>query len=96
LDISVCWEGQSGDKTEHEMGGACSAYEEGKRCVRGFGGGNLRESNHWGDPGTDGMIILRWISWKWDVGVWTDWIELDQDRERWRALVNAAMNLRVP
>jgi hypothetical protein len=23
------------------------------------------------DPGVDGMIILRWIFRKWDVGVWT-------------------------
>jgi len=46
------------------------------------------------DPGVDGRIILRWIFRKWDGGM--DWIELAQDRDRWRALESAVMNLRVP
>jgi hypothetical protein len=34
---------------------------------------------------------LREIGWD---GM--DWIDLTQDRDQWRALVNAVMNLRVP
>ena len=60
----------------------------------GFWWGNLRERDHFGDTGVDGRIILRWIFRKWDVGG-MDWIELAHDGDRWRAYVNAVMNLRV-
>jgi hypothetical protein len=42
----------------------------GRKCT-GFWWGNLREKDHWGDPGVDGRIILRWIFRKWDVRVRT-------------------------
>ena len=49
---------------------------------------------HLEDTGTDGRIILRWIFRKWGGGV--DWIDLAQDRDMRRALVNVVMNLQVP
>jgi hypothetical protein len=61
--------------------------------------GNLRERDHLGDPGVDGRIIYNCIL-RWDlheVGCGDmDWIELAQDRDRWRAFVNAVVNLRFP
>ena len=45
------------------------------------------------DPGIDGRIILKWI---FEVG-WEDidWIDLTQNWDRWRAVMNTVMNLRV-
>ena len=41
------------------------------RGVYRFWWRNLRLRGHWGDPGADGKIILRWIFRKWAVGLWT-------------------------
>jgi hypothetical protein len=56
--------------------------------------GKPQERDHLEDPGEDGWITLKCIFKMWDGAV--DWIHLAQDRDRWWALVNAVMNLRVP
>jgi hypothetical protein len=54
-----------------------------------------KERGHWEDPRrrwVDNIKMdLREIGWD---GM--DWIDLAQDMDQWRALVNTVMNLRVP
>jgi hypothetical protein len=57
----------------------------------GFRWESQKERDHLEDQGVDGIRMdLRDIGW----GI-EDWIQLAQDRDRWRALVNTVMNLRV-
>jgi hypothetical protein len=47
------------------------ARMEREEACTGCWWGSLRKRYHWGDPGVDCRIILRWILIKWDVGVWS-------------------------
>jgi hypothetical protein len=55
--------------------------------------GGLEGRRPLGRPGVDGRIILKWIKMRNGC---MDWTERTQDMDKWRALVNAVMNLRVP
>jgi len=64
-----------------------------REVYTGFWRGNLKERDHLENLGVDGNIILMWIFRKWNGGM--DWIHLAQDRERWQAVVNSAMNRQI-
>ena len=57
-----------------------------------FQWGKLRERDHVQDLGVDGRVNLKWVFKLWDEGM--GWIDLAQDRDRWRTFVNAVTKLR--
>jgi hypothetical protein len=64
-----------------------------RRWYTGFWRENLKKKESLEGLGVDGVIILQKIFKKWDAGI--DRFELAQERDRWRALVNAIMTLQV-
>jgi hypothetical protein len=52
-----------------------------------------KERDHWEYQDVGGWTILKWILERQDG---MGWIDVAQDRNQWRALVNTVMNLRVP
>ena len=73
-------------------------YGAGGEWCTEFWWGNLRERDHWGRRRR--RRRRREDNIKMDLqevgGGCGDWMELDQDRDRWRALVSTVMNLGVP
>jgi hypothetical protein len=55
--------------------------------------GKLRGTDYLKGPHFDGRVILKWICKK-SNGV-LDWVDLAENRNRWRALVKEVMNNRV-
>jgi hypothetical protein len=67
--------------------------KETEKCTR-FWWESPKERDHSKDRGVDVREGLQWILGRLVEGV-MEWIHLAQDRDRWRAVVNAVMNLRV-
>jgi len=76
------------------MGGACSAYGGTGEAYTGFGGKPEGE-RPLGRPRRRWEDNIKMDLQEVERGG-MDWIDVAQDRERWRALANAVMNLLVP
>jgi hypothetical protein len=68
------------------------AWERTGKCIS-FWWEYLKDKDHLEDQGIDGRIGSEWFLGRLAGGV--DWIRLAQDRDRWRAVVNTVMNLRI-
>jgi hypothetical protein len=70
-----------------------NAWERGEKCT-GFWWESPKERDRLKDQGVDGRMGSKWIFGSL-AGGGVELIHLSQDRDRWRAVVNAVMNLQV-
>jgi hypothetical protein len=68
--------------------------EGGETCT-GFWWESPKEKDHLKDQGVDRRMGSKWTLRRLVGGEGVEWIHLAQDRDRWLAVVNAVMNLRV-
>jgi hypothetical protein len=78
---------------KNDMGWACSTYGRKKRCAQGLVG-EPEEKRTLGRPRRRWEDNIKMDLQEVGRGFW-DWMELAQDRDRWRALVSTVMNCRV-
>jgi len=76
------------------MGGVDSMYGNEKTYILGCGG-ETQGKKQFGRPKCRWKDNIKMDLQEAGYGG-RDWNDLAQDRDRWRALVNAGMNLRVP
>jgi hypothetical protein len=79
----------------NERGGAYGTYRGQDRCIQGIGGGNLREKSPLGRPRSRWEDNIKMDIQEMGWGV-VDWTDLAQGKDKWRALLNAVINTRVP
>jgi hypothetical protein len=95
-NIIICTHHQIllGGSNQEEWGGQrmWPACERGETCTE-FWWESPKGKDHLKDKGVDGRMGSKWILGRLEGVV--EWLHLAQDRDHWRALVNAVMNLRV-
>jgi hypothetical protein len=77
------------------VGGACGTHGRGEKIVQGFCGEARRKKDHLKGKGVNRRMGSKRTLGRLAGGGGVEWIRLAQNRDRWRAVVNAVMNLRV-